>query len=168
MRTPIPADLSPESLLCVVDSREQMPLDLAPMPTVVDGLRVGDYSVRGLESHIAVERKSLDDLVACCGTERERFQRELDALRGWPVSAVVVESTWRAIELGQWRSKLKPRQVQASLTSWIAQGHRIILAHDHTTAGLIVRDILFFAARYRWREARAMVQTILDPQEATT
>lgn len=158
----LPAELRPEDVVAVIDSREQLPLDLAPLQVVVDGLQVGDYSVRGLESHIAIERKSLGDFVACCGSERERFQRELDALRGWPVSAVVVETTWRAIEMGQWRSKLTPRQIQASLTSWIAQGHRIILAHDHETAGIVVRDILFFAARYRWREARAMVANITE------
>lgn len=156
------AELLPEQLVAIIDTREQLPLDLEPLRTIRDTLQVGDYSVAGLQSVVAVERKSLGDLVSCCGGERERFQKELDALRGWPVSAVVVESTWRAIEMGGWRSKLTPRQVQASLTSWIAQGHRIILADDHQTAGLIVRDILFFAARYRWREARQLVNQITE------
>ena len=140
----LPSELKPEQISPVIDTREQMPWDLAPMKAVSGTLQVGDYSVLGLESHIAIERKSLADFVCCCGTERERFRRELErGFRGWPVSAVIIESTWRAIEMGQWRSLLTPRQVQASLTSWIAQGHTIILGHDHQTAAMIARDLLF-------------------------
>ncbi len=100
-----------EHLTAVVDSREQTPWDLSPMTMETNGLNVGDYSIRGLESIVAIERKSLVDFVACCGSERERFQKELDRLRGWPVSAIVIEANWADLELGQWRSKLSAKQV---------------------------------------------------------
>lgn len=91
--------------------------------------------------------------------------RELDALRGWPVSAVIVESTWRALDVGDWRGQITPKQVRASLTSWIAQGHTIIMAHDHDKAAEIVRDILYYAARYRWKEARELVGEVVVAKE---
>ena len=154
------ANVCYSDIVAVVDTREQDPFDLSPMQTELGTLHVGDYSVVGLESVIAIERKSLPDLVACCGRERERFQRELDRLRGWPVSAIVIECSWREIQCGNWRSKLTPGQVQASLESFIAQGHTIVMAETRETAARLTRGILFYAARYRWRESRAMVEQI--------
>ena len=142
----------------IIDTREQTPFDLEPMRIEAGTLAVGDYSVAGLESVVAIERKSLPDFVACCGRERERFQRELDRLRGWPVSAVVLEFGWQALERGNWRGKLTAGQVQSSFASWIAQGHRLILGHDPETAARITRGILYYAARYRYREASALLQ----------
>ena len=76
--------LKVEHLKTVVDSKEETPWDLRPMVPKTTGLSVGDNSIRGLESVVAVERKSLEDFGESCGSERERFQRELDILRGWP------------------------------------------------------------------------------------
>ena len=45
----------------VVDSKEETPWDLRPMVPQTTGLSVGDNSIRGLESVVAVERKSLED-----------------------------------------------------------------------------------------------------------
>lgn len=156
--------IKPELVTASVDSREQTPFDLAPMMTERATLDVGDYSVKGLEHVVSIERKSLLDLVACCGRERARFQRELDRLRGWPVSAVVVESTWTTIESGSWktpRMKMTPSHVLGSLTSWIAQGHTIIVA-PRPMAQRITRSILCHAARHRVDEVRELVQTFAN------
>lgn len=152
-------------VVAVVDSREQTPFDLAPMRIETGTLNVGDYSVAGLESVVAIERKSLSDLVACCGRERKRFQTELDRLRGWLVSAVILECGWTELERGEWRSKLTPGQVQSSLASWIAQGHRIILGENHPTAAKITRGILYYAARYRFRESCELMNRIQDADQ---
>ena len=87
-------------------------------------------------------------------------QRELDPLRGWPVSAVVIEATWGAIQLGQWRSKLSAKQIMASFCSWVAQGHRLVLAGVAEKASEIAKGILFYAARYRLREAGELLKAI--------
>lgn len=154
--------MSLADLICIIDTREQLPWDMAPMQVVREGLHVGDYSIRGLESIVAIERKSLADFVMCCGSERERFQRELDSLRGWPVSAVVIESTWGALQFGQWRSKLTAKQVMASFCSWVAQGHRLVLAGDADKDAEIAKGILFYAARYRLREASNLLVAFHD------
>ncbi len=159
------ANVCHSDIVAVVDTREQDPFDLSPMQTEPGTLLVGDYSVVGLESVIAIERKSLPDLVACCGRERERFQRELDRLRGWPVSAIVIECSWGEIQRGNWRSKLTSGQVQASLESFIAQGHTIVMGENREKAARLTRGILFYAARYRWREAREMVEQIQQAEK---
>ncbi len=66
----------------LIDSREQSPFAFqhekyTGTVTEVGTLDTGDYSLAGLTDRVAVERKSLPDLVACLGRERERFEREM-------------------------------------------------------------------------------------------
>jgi len=116
----IPAELKPEQLTAVIDQREQLPLDLSPLNAVSSTLTTGDYSVVGLESIIAVERKSLGDMLSCIGTSRERFDREVQRMLAFPVRCLVVESTWATIEAGGWRSQVTPQAAIGSLLGWIA------------------------------------------------
>lgn len=61
----------------VIDSREQCPFTFGGYDCgVVRGaLATGDYSLAHLEHQIAIERKSLDDLLGCLTSGRERFAR---------------------------------------------------------------------------------------------
>jgi DNA excision repair protein ERCC-4 len=156
-RRSFPIDLSPANLVAVVDSREQNPLDLAPLRQIPGTLATGDYSLRGLESVVAIERKSLVDLLACIGQERDRFHREVHRLLAYPVRALVVESTWPEIERGQWRSKVRAPAALGTILNWISLGLPVIMAGDHARAGRYASRILFVAARRRWREARALL-----------
>ena len=72
--------LKPEHVTALVDSREQTPLDLSPLAVEVATLPTGDYSVRGLEHIVVIERKSLPDLLAVIGRDRRRFDREVQWL----------------------------------------------------------------------------------------
>jgi len=164
----LPAELKPEAVTAIVDTREQRPLDLAPLATEAGTLTTGDYSVKGLEAIVAVERKSLGDLLSCIGTERERFEREVQRLLAYPVRALVVEATWPAIEAGGWRSKVTPAAAVGSLLGWVAAGLPVVMAGDHARAGRYVSRLLFTAARRRWREARGLVDGVLHDREAAT
>lgn len=56
----------------------------------------GDYSIRGYEGSIHIERKSMDDAhgtILGWGEHRERFERELEFLESIEFGAVVVECT---------------------------------------------------------------------------
>ena len=53
----LPAELRPGQVVAVIDTREQLPLDLTPLRTEPGTLPTGDYSVRGLEQVVSVERK---------------------------------------------------------------------------------------------------------------
>lgn len=161
-RSPIPSTLEPSAVTAVIDTREQTPLDLAPLATITGTLATGDYSILGLETIVAVERKSLPDLIACVGRERERFEREIQRLLAYPVRCLVVESTWSEIEAGQWRGEIRPAQVLGSLLGWMAAGLPVLMATDHKRAGAYVSRLLFTAARRRWREARQLVASVLE------
>src|SRR5271157_5454194 len=62
----------------VVDTREQNPFDFSRFPGWFSGierraLKLGDYSIAGLEEVCVVERKDLADLVRSLTTERNVF-----------------------------------------------------------------------------------------------
>jgi hypothetical protein len=106
----------------VIDTREKTPWRF-DVPTVHGTLHAGDYSVMGLENIITVERKSLDDLLACVGRERNRFKRELQRLRSYRYRSLVIESTADALHAGNWRSGVHPNAALGSLASWQAEYH---------------------------------------------
>ena len=147
-----------------MDTREQLPLDLSPLAVEAGTLPTGDYSVKGLESIVAVERKSLSDLLGCIGGDRERFDREVMRLLAYPCRAIVIEATWGELERGGWRSKVCPAAAVGSVLGWIAAGVPVILAGDHDRAGRYVSRLLFTAARRRWREARALAGSICSAE----
>lgn len=167
-RNPIPAELKPEDVTAIVDTREQTPLDLAPLQVEAGTLATGDYSVKGLENIIAIERKSAGDLLSCVGGERERFEREIQRLLAYPVRALIVESPEVYFREHRWRGNVTPAQVQGSLLGWVAAGLPIIHARDHEDAGRIVSRLLFIAARRRWREARALLGSVLEREAEPT
>lgn len=98
----------------IVDSREQSPFhfsgDKYECVTVIEGtLATGDYSLAGLESRVAVERKSLADFIGSISTGRERFERELTRARGLDAFMVVVEAPFSEIVAGNYRSRMQPQ-----------------------------------------------------------
>jgi ERCC4-type nuclease len=151
------ADVQPDRLVALIDSREQKPLDLTPLRSEVVALATGDYSLRGLEAVVAVERKSLTDLLGCIGRQRTRFEREVHRLLAYPVRALVIEASWAELEAGGWRSEVRPETALGSLLGWIAAGLPVIMAGDRERAGKYVARLLYLAARRRWREARTLV-----------
>lgn len=152
------ADLRPGDVRCVIDSREQTPLALL-LPWERGTLKAGDYSVRGLENAVTVERKSLPDLVACCGRERDRFEDCVQRMKAYELRALVIEASWDDIHRGQWRSQMTPNQVNGALCSWMKH-MSVILAGDRPTAAKVVSSILYSAARDRWRQLRAFKESL--------
>jgi DNA excision repair protein ERCC-4 len=164
----IPAEPNAAQLVALVESREQAPLDLTPLRTETASLPTGDYSLRGLEEIVAIERKSRQDLAACIGRDRKRFDREVQRLLAYPVRALVVEATWEEIESGAWRGEVRPEAALGSPLGWIAAGLPVVMAGGRERAGKYVARLLFLAARRRWREARSLVGAALAPPPEAT
>ncbi len=59
-------------IVVVVDSREKSPLSFS-LPSEKGTLLTGDYSIRGLEKFVAIERKSAGDLVGCLKNGQRRL-----------------------------------------------------------------------------------------------
>jgi len=99
----------------IIDTNEQAPWRFTGMstvkgvPLIVDcvdqWIETGDYSIVGLEDRITIERKSVSDLFGTVGGGRERFCRELDRMRTFEYSAVIVEGGWADIAVGNYENK---------------------------------------------------------------
>jgi ERCC4-type nuclease len=115
----------------VIDTREQAPFIFdgltgprgRPLEVHVHraGLKTGDYSIRGLEDEIAVERKSKADLFGTVGRGRARFERELERLASMRAPALVLECDLASILRPPSRSKVSPSSVLNSLIVWSAR-----------------------------------------------
>ena len=101
-------------MLIKVDSREQLPYEFEN-PSEVGTVSIGDYSIVGLESHIAIERKKLNDLIGCLAAGRERFERELFKGRGLDYFGLVIECSLSDLVNGNYKSEMNPKSAIQSL-----------------------------------------------------
>jgi len=93
-----------------IDTREQKPLKIE-RPSQLVTLTTGDYSITGFENKVAIERKSLNDLVNTLIHNRERFEQELERFRMFQFKCIIVESDLRAIFAESYRSKARPMSI---------------------------------------------------------
>lgn len=104
----------------IIDSREQLSYEFTrfDVKAQVASLPAGDYSIPGFEDKAAVERKTLQDLIACLTKGRKRFERELTRARHYELFAVVVESSMDAVRLGHYRSSMNPHSALQSIIAF--------------------------------------------------
>ena len=128
----------------LIDTREQRPLRFSSEVAVqIATLGTGDYSVAGASERVAIERKSLPDLVACCGRERERFLDCCRRLRDYELRAVVVEASVDDVLAGAYRSSMRPQSVVGTTVAiMVDYGVPTIWAGDATNAANIVERLL--------------------------
>jgi len=131
-------------LTIIVDNREQIPLEFSSAVNVERGtLQASDYSVKGLEDLIGLERKTLPDLLGTITTGRERFIKELRALRRFRFAALLIECNWESILNKEYLAQVHPNAVIGSLLSFsIKYGVVPILASDHRIAGELAERLL--------------------------
>jgi len=143
-----------------------LPLDLSPLKIVTKGLKTGDYSVQGYEDKIAIERKSLQDFIACCGKERARFEREIDRLDGYRYRAIVIEADWAAIDLKQYRGAMHPNAIVGSALGFALSNVSVIMAGDRIRAGKMIARMLWIAANRIHRGTDGFPQSMLGIDKA--
>ncbi len=135
----------------LIDTREQTPWAFAPRFPVVRGqLPAGDYSLAGLDRHVAIERKTLDDFVRTVIDERERFWRELELLADYRFSAVVVEGGIADVLSHAYTSLAAPRAVLGfAMAIHVDMGVPVIWAGSRACAIAWAEDALVRAGD-RW------------------
>lgn len=147
----------------LVDTREQAPFSFDGYQTAVEAvaLPVGDYSLPGFVDRVAIERKSLVDLVGCLmGGNRDRFERELAKARHYELFAVVVEAALDDVRRGKYRSEMKPHAALQSLCAFqVRYRAAIVWAGDRGGAEYVTYSLL---AKYlreieeRYKQAMAI------------
>ncbi len=163
----LPAAIKPESITAIIDTREQTPLDLSPLRSERGTLDTGDLHGKGLESVIRIERKSLEDLVACVGRERERFDKEVQRLLAYPVRVLLGRVNMASHRDGRMARQGNAAQVEGSLLGWVAAGLTVELVGTHARAGKYAARLLYTVARRRYRELRELVTSQRTGQPTT-
>ena len=131
----------------VTDSREQLPYSFET-PSEVGALACGDYSVAGLENCVAVERKTLDDLIGCLTSGRDRFERELHRGRALDYFALVIEGSLSDLSNGNYRSKMLPKSaIQSLLAFSVRYRLPIFFCENRAYAQRVTESLLLKYAR---------------------
>lgn len=137
-----------QSAVIVIDTREQQPYRFL-CESVRSALKTGDYSLIGLETAIAIERKSLNDFIGCITASRERFENELSRADSLERFWVVIEASLTAIEQGLYRSRVKPESVLGTLAAW-SNRHKVsfVFADNRQTGQKMTERLL----KHAWLE----------------
>lgn len=105
---------NPSGLITVLtDTREQRPWSLDPTRFVTERatLQTGDYTVKGLEDRLCIERKGLGDFVGTVISDWIRFRKELYRLASFDFALIVVEADLGDVYAHRYESDANPESV---------------------------------------------------------
>lgn len=159
--SPIPKD-APFSIL--IDTREQertaynFPEEI---PTERTKLEEGDYTIKGFEGLVAVERKTLDDFAQ--SIMEERFWKEIERVqaKGYHTFIVVIEASMLDIHNKKYTSEIKPASLLGALSALAVRNVPAILCDTRQTAAHYTYSFL----RYCWERRYKGVFWTLEPQK---
>jgi len=103
----------------VIDSREQKPFFFDECEINVKALKTGDYSIKGYEDEISLERKTLVDFVHSIIQDRDRFEREiLRAKKTLKYFAIIVETDFKSLWTAKLFSKVNRATIENTILRW--------------------------------------------------
>lgn len=143
----------------VSDSREQHPFDFSRFAGWFAGmerraLKLGDYSIAGLEQACVVERKNLSDLAHSCSTERRVFVERLKRMAEYPHRLLVVTSGLSQIKSRNFQAWTDPNRILQSLLAMLA-GLQVpfVCTDTHELGEELVASYLYHVHLYHWLES---------------
>lgn len=144
----------------IIDTREKLPYKFErfndQFEHIITGtLKSGDYSIEGFKDKVAIERKSLGDLVNTVIHGRKRFVNELIRLSTYDYAAIVVEASLKEVASPYSFSQANPSSVVGSLQSFsLLYGVHVIFAGDRVQAEAWIAGTLLKIWKYaQQREA---------------
>jgi len=111
----------------IIDTREQRPYLFKGYPIFQQALPAGDYSIRGFETFIAIERKQAEEVYLNFGHGRERFMRECEKLSSYERKAIIIENDFERLvnppdyTRAKYKMKLKRSHIMGSLAKLIGE-----------------------------------------------
>ena len=156
-----------DSMVILLDTREQdtdrlrARLRQTGRPFERKKLDFGDYSAKVLlpngvwydfSREVVIERKmSLDELCQCYTRDRDRFEREFKRAQnaGAKVYLLVESASWELIYSGNYRSKMLPKSLVASVLAWLARYDCQVLLCKAETSGKLIKDVLYREVKER-------------------
>ncbi len=152
----------------LVDTREQNPFDFSRFEGWFAGiekraLRLGDYSVAGLEDHCVVERKNLADLVHSLTTERSVFVNRLRLMSRYNHRLLVITASWSEVKSPYTCAGGSPNRITQSLIAALAGLQVPILCSEtHELGEELVASYLYQVHLYHWLETNDYGRFLAD------
>jgi len=137
----------------VVDTREQKPLWKGEK-IVRKKLEVGDYSIKGYEKEVAIERKSLPDLFGTLGGGHKRFKAELGKAIKYKYFAIVIDGSYSSAYNkdfeGSYHSKMRGYVITSILfTLHMKYGINIFFSNGRIESKRIIKELFYaYAKKY--------------------
>ena len=142
----------------LVDTREQNPFDFSRFEGWFAGiqkkpLKLGDYSVAGLEDVCVVERKDLPDLIHSLTAERSVFVNRLRLMSRYPHRLLVITAALSQVKSTYPFAGAHPNRVTQSLIAMLA-GLQVpfLCTETHELGEELVASYLYQVHLYHWLE----------------
>lgn len=152
----------------LVDTREQNPFDFSRFEGWFAGiekkpLKLGDYSVAGLEDVCVVERKDLSDLVHSLTAERAVFVNRLRLMGRYPHRLLVITAPMSQVKSPYPHSGVSPNRITQSLIAVLA-GLQVpfLCTETHELGEEIVASYLYQVHLYHWLETNEYGRFLTD------
>jgi ERCC4-type nuclease len=152
----------------VIDTREQHPFDFSRFAGWFAGienkaLRLGDYSIAGMEDICVVERKDLSDLVHSFTLERKIFITRLRLMAQYPHPLLVIDATFSQVKSRYAHAGTDPNRITQSLIAVVA-GLRVpfLCAETHELGEELVASYLYQVHLYHWLEKNDYGRCLTD------
>lgn len=152
----------------VVDTREQNPFNFSRFEGWFAGierraLKLGDYSIAGLEDSCVVERKDLPDLVHSFTAERPVFVHRLRLMSQYPHRLLVITTALSQVKSPQPHVGGSPNRLTQSLIAGLA-GLQIpfLCTETHELGEEMVASYLYQVHLYHWLEANDYGRFLAD------
>jgi DNA excision repair protein ERCC-4 len=152
----------------IIDSAEHMGYTFGRFTNWFSGtirkrLPAGDYTLLGMEKEIAVERKTLPDLVNSIIQERGNFISRCEKLSSFKKKCFVIEGTLSSLKTPYAESQAHPNAVLGSIIA--AQERWDIPVHfldNFLLAEEFVASMLSKYHAYRWLEANGYKRCLIE------
>ena len=152
----------------LVDTREQNPFDFSRFEGWFAGiekkpLKLGDYSVAGLEDVCVVERKDLPDLIHSLNAERSVFVNRLRLMSRYPHRLLVITATWSQVKSPYPHGGVNPNRITQSLIAVLA-GLQVpfLCTGTHELGEELVASYLYQIHLYHWLETNDQGRFLMD------
>ena len=139
----------PEGFGILQDSREQLPL-FTRLPkglTVCSAtLKVGDYSVVGMQDMIACERKQISDLIPFCTSDHVATKAKMAKLEKMEWAGLIIEARESEVYQPYRFSQASPESIRQALASFSVKHnvHIYIGDREHIMRWMIDRFVKFW------------------------
>ena len=179
-RHPVPSPKSPLKVrqkgraihiprpMVVIDSQEHMGYRFERFSnwfsgTVHKRLPIGDYTILGMEDEVAVERKTIPDLVKSIIQEREGFIEKCERLSAFRKKSLVIEGSLSSVKTPYEETQAHPNAVLGSLLAAQERWNIPVYFLDNfLLAEEFVASMLSKYHAYRWLEINGFQRCLIE------